>query len=52
MTTFGHEIKWIADARRSFREIKKAISEAPLVENERFVTRRPKFLITTVFFKG
>ena len=26
--------------------------EGPLVENERLVTRRPKFLVTTIFFKG
>ena len=27
----GHEIKWNAEARKSFWEIKKAISEAPVL---------------------
>ena len=27
----GHEIKWIADAKKSFKEIKQAISEAPML---------------------
>ena len=31
-----HEIKWNTDARRSFREIKQAISEAPVFVSPNF----------------
>ena len=27
----GHEIKWTAEAKKSFKEIKQAISEAPML---------------------
>ena len=27
----GHEIKWTAEAKKSFKEIKQAISEAPVL---------------------
>ena len=32
----GHEIKWSAEARKSFWEIKKAISEAPVLVSPDF----------------
>ena len=32
----GHEIKWTAESRRSFKEIKQAISEAPVLVNPDF----------------
>ena len=32
----GHEIKWTAEARRSFKEIKQAISEAPVLVSPYF----------------
>ena len=32
----GHEIKWTAEARRSFKEIKQAISKAPVLVSPDF----------------
>ena len=32
----GHEIKWIAEAKKSFKEIKHAISEAPVLVSPYF----------------
>ena len=32
----GHEIKWIAEAKKYFKEIKRAISEAPLLVSPDF----------------
>ena len=32
----GHEIKWTAEAKKSFKEIKQAISEAPMLVSPDF----------------
>ena len=39
----GHEIKWSAEARKSFWEIKKAISEAPVLVSLYFTKDFPFF---------
>ena len=37
----GHEIKWTLEAKKSFKEIKQAILEAPMLVSPEF----PKYLL-------